>query len=94
MYQTLVRWPGGFQEIRAFINVRTNLGHSVKQIFTELGEIYGSHNVSCGAVRKWTRKVYTGTEYVTGATKAGRLQQAAFDFIWHIQVLALSNYNR
>ena len=30
------------EEIRAYIKVHTKLVHSVMQIFTELGEVYGS----------------------------------------------------
>ena len=33
------------EEIRAYIKVCTKLSHSVKQIFAEFGEVYGSHEV-------------------------------------------------
>ena len=44
------------EEIRAYIKVRTKLGHSVKQIFTELGEVYGSDKVCYESVRRWRQK--------------------------------------
>ena len=50
------------KEIRADIKVRTKLGHSVKQIFTESGEVYGSYNISYETVRKWRKKFHTSTE--------------------------------
>ena len=50
----------------------TKLGHLVKQIFTELGEVYGSHNVSYEQVRRRRKKFHTATESVKDATKSGR----------------------
>ena len=40
------------EEIRAYIKVRTKLDHSVKQIFPELGEPFGSHNEFYETVRR------------------------------------------
>ena len=60
------------EEIRANIKVRTKLGHSVKQIFTDLGEVYGSNKVSYGTVRRWRKNFLTGTESVKDAPKFGR----------------------
>lgn len=34
------------EEIEAYIKVRTNLVQSVRQIFTEMGEVYGYDKVS------------------------------------------------
>ena len=46
---TVVKMVGklieNIEEIRAYIKVRTKLGHSVKQIFTELEEVYGSDKI-------------------------------------------------
>ena len=33
------------EEIRAYIKVSTKLVYSVKQVLTEIGEVYGSHNI-------------------------------------------------
>jgi hypothetical protein len=51
-------------QIRAYINVFKNLGHSVKQIFNELG--------SYETVRRWRMKVLTGTKSVRDAAKSHR----------------------
>ena len=40
------------------------LGNWVKQIFTELVEVYGSHNVSYAAVRRWRKNVHAFSEFV------------------------------
>lgn len=73
---TVVRMVGkrveNVEEIRAYIKVRTKLGHSVKQIFTELGEVYGSDKVSYETVRRWRQKFLTGTESIKDAAKSGR----------------------
>ncbi|XP_062593106.1 histone-lysine N-methyltransferase SETMAR-like [Saccostrea cucullata] len=59
------------EEIRAYIKVRTTLNNSVKQIFTELGEVYGSDKVSYETVRRWRQKFLTGTESIKDAAKSG-----------------------
>ncbi|XP_062582211.1 histone-lysine N-methyltransferase SETMAR-like [Saccostrea cucullata] len=63
---------GNIEEIRAYIKVRTKLCNSVKQIFTELGEVYGSDKVSYETVHRWRQKFLTGTESVKDAAKSGR----------------------
>ena len=60
------------EEIRAYIKVCWKLNHSVKQTFTELGEVYGSDKVSFEAVCRWRKKFLTGTEFVKDAAKSGR----------------------
>ena len=60
------------KEITAYIKVRTKLGYSVKQIFTDLGEVYGSDKVCYETVCKWRQKFLTGTESVKDAIKSGR----------------------
>ena len=55
------------EQIRAYIKVRANLLHSVKKIFTELAEVYGSDKV-----RSWRQKFLTGTESVKDAAKSGQ----------------------
>ena len=45
------------EEIRAYINVCTKLGHSVKLSFTKLGEVHESHNVAYETVRSWRKKI-------------------------------------
>ena len=49
------------KKIWACIKVSTKLGHSVKLIFTDYGEVYGSHNVSYETVRRWRKIYHTGT---------------------------------
>ena len=73
---TVVKMVGkgveNIEEIRVYIKVRKKLGYSVKQISTELGDVYGSQNVSYVTVHRWGKKYYTGTVSVKDATKSGR----------------------
>ena len=57
------------KEIRAYIKVHTKLGHLVKQIFTDLGKVYGSHNISYKSFHRWRKNFQTGTESVKDAIK-------------------------
>ena len=57
------------KEIKAYRKVCTEVGHSVKQIFTELGEVYGSHKVSYETVCRWRKKFHTGKIRMTGYCK-------------------------
>ena len=59
------------EDVRSYIKFCTKLDHSVKQIFIELGEVYGSHNVSYETVHSWRKKFHTSTESVKDATKSG-----------------------
>ena len=60
------------EEIRAYTKVHTKLGHLVELIFTELGEVYRSHNIAYEIVRRCREKFQTGTESVKEATKSRR----------------------
>lgn len=55
---TVVKMVGkqveNISEIRAWIKVCTKIGHFVRQIFTEMGEVYGSDKVNVyETVRSW-----------------------------------------
>ena len=52
------------------------LGHSVKQIFTEFGKVYGSYNVFYAAVRRWRKNFHTFSEFVKETIKSGRPETA------------------
>ena len=52
----VVKRVENIEEIRAYMKVLTKLGHSAKQIFTALGEVYGSHNVLYETFRRWRKK--------------------------------------
>ena len=61
------------EEIRAYniIKVRRKRGHSVKQIFTGLEEVYGSDKVCHGTFRRWRWKYLIGTESVKHTAQSG-----------------------
>ena len=59
------------EEIRAYMKVHTKLSHSIRQIFTEFGEVCGSHNISYETDCRWRKKFHTCTESVKDATKSG-----------------------
>ena len=67
-----VKRAENIEEIRAYIK----FAHSVKQTFTELGAVYGSHNVSYETVCRWRKKFHTGTKSVKDATESERLVTA------------------
>ena len=48
------------------MRILKKLGHSVKQIFTELGEVYGSDKICYETIRKWRHK------FLKDAAKSGR----------------------
>ena len=54
-------------EIRAYIKVRSKLGHSVMQNFTEFGKFMGLIRCLMRPVRRWRKKFLTGTESVKDA---------------------------
>ena len=56
------------EEIKAYIKVCTQLSHSVKQILTELREVYGSYNIPYEIVCRWRKIFCIGTESVNDAT--------------------------
>ena len=71
-YKMVGKRVENIEEMIANIKVHTKLGHSVKQLFTELREAYGSHKISNETVRRWRKKFQTGAESVKDATNSGR----------------------
>ena len=58
-------------EIRAYIQARSKLGCSLKQLMTEISTAYGPSCVSYYTVRRWKKKFESGVEYIKNAPKSG-----------------------
>ena len=59
-------------EIRAFIQARSKLGCSLKQLMTEISTAYGPFCVSYDTFRRWKKKFESGKESIKNAPKSGR----------------------
>ena len=64
-------------EIRAYINARSKLDCSLKQLMTELSTAYGPSCVSYDTVRRWKKKFEYGVESIKNAPKSGRSKSAS-----------------
>ena len=51
-------------EIRAYIQARSKLGCSLKQLMTEISTAYGPSCVSYDTVRRWKKKFESGVESI------------------------------
>ena len=49
-------------KIRAYIQARSKLGCSLKQLMTEISAAYGPSCVSCDTVRRWKKKFASAVE--------------------------------
>ena len=64
-------------EIRAYIQARSKLGCSLKQLTTEISTAYGPSSVSYDTVRRWKKKFKSGVESFKNAPKSGRPKSAS-----------------
>ena len=60
------------EEIRAYMETRSKIGCSLKQIFAEISAVYGSTNVSYDTVRRWKKIFDSGLDSIENAPKSGR----------------------
>ena len=51
-------------EIRAYIQARSKLGCSLKQLMTEISTAYGPSCMSYDTVRRWKKKFESGVESI------------------------------
>ena len=58
-------------EIWAYIQARSKLGCSWKQLMTEISTAYGPSCVSYDIVRLWKKKFESGVESIKNAPKSG-----------------------
>ena len=56
-------------EMRAYIQARSKLGCSLKQLMTEISTAYGHSCVSYDTVRQWKNKFEIGVESIKNAPK-------------------------
>ena len=66
------RSVGKKNEIRAYIQARSKLGCSLRQLMTEISTAYGPSRVSYDTVRRWKKKFESGAESIKNAPKYGR----------------------
>ena len=64
-------------EIRAYIQARSKLGCSLRQLMTEIFTAYGPSCVSYDTVRQWTKKYEPGVESIKNAPNSGRPKSAS-----------------
>ena len=64
-------------EIRAYIQARSELGCSLRQLITEISTAYGPSCVSYDTVRRWKKKFEFGVESIKNAPKSGRPKSAS-----------------
>ena len=64
-------------EIRAYIQARSKVGCSLKQLMTEISTAYGPSCVSYDTVWRWKKKSETGVESIKNAPKSGRPKSAS-----------------
>ena len=63
-------------EIRYYIQARSNFGLSLKQLMTEISNAYGPSCASYDTVRRWKKKFESGIESSKNAPKSGRPKSA------------------
>ena len=56
-------------EIQAYIQARSKLGCSLKQLMTEVSTAYGPTCVPSDTVRRWKKKFESGVESIKNAPK-------------------------
>ena len=64
-------------EIRAYIQARSKLGCSLKQLMTETSTAYGPSCVSYDTVQWWKKKFQSGVEPIKNALKSGGPKSAS-----------------
>ena len=63
--------------IWAYIQARSKLGCSLKQLMTEISSDYGPSCVSYNTVQRWKKKFESGVESIKNAPKSGRPKSAS-----------------
>ena len=63
--------------IRAYIQARSKLGCSLKQLMTEISSAYGSSCMSYEPVQWWKKKFESSVEAIKNAPKSGRPKSAS-----------------
>ena len=63
-------------EIRAYIQARSKLGCSLRQLMTEISTACGPSGVSYDTVRRWKEIFESGVESIKNAPKSGRPKSA------------------
>ena len=64
-------------QIRAYIQARSKLGCSLKQVMTEISTANGPSCVSYDTVRQWKKKFESGVDSIKNAPKSGRPKSAS-----------------
>ena len=64
-------------EIPAYIQTRSKLGCSLRQLMTEISTAYGPSCVSYDTVWQWKKKFESGVESIKNAPKSGRSKSAS-----------------
>ena len=64
-------------EIRAYIQARSKLGCSLRQLMTEISTAYGPSCVPYGTIRRWKKKSESGVESIKSTPKSGRPKSAS-----------------
>ena len=64
-------------EIQAYIQARSKLGCSLKQLMTEISTAYGPSCVSYDTVLQWKKEFESGVESIKNAPKSGRPKSAS-----------------
>ena len=60
-----------------YIQARSKLGCSLRQLMTEISTAYGHSCVSYDTVRRWKKKSESGVESIKNASKSGRPKSAS-----------------
>ena len=63
-------------EIRAYIQARSKLGCTLKQLMTEFDTAFGPSCASYDTVRRWIKKFESDVESIKYAPKSGRPKSA------------------
>ena len=64
-------------KIRAYIQARSKLVCSLRQLMTEISAAYGPSCLSYDAVRRWKKIFESGVESIKNAPKSGRPKSAS-----------------
>ena len=64
-------------EIRTYIQTRSKLGCTLKQLMIEISTAYGPSCASYDTVRRWKKKFESGVESIKNAPKSGRPKSAS-----------------
>ena len=63
--------------IQAYIQARSKLGCSLRQLMIKISTVYGPSCMSYDSVRRWKKKCESGVESIKTAPKSGRPKSAS-----------------